>query len=520
MKQNVYHLGLLLLLSLMWGCGKDHLSGKPVGDETTNGVELSIVDPSGSKVQNARVVVMPSWSTSARNADTLISDSKGHIHLDSLPDGAWWFEILHESKGARVLVQAGFDSTVKLSNLGVVEGKAPAGSVVRLYGSSRVCIASAEETYRFDSLPVGDWTVRVQAESGEILQEALASVVAEKSTSLEWNSTLLADWTTWENHREFLLEPDSNGADSILNEFPLAISLENAQGIDRQSLRVIHSNNEFVEYQIEEMDSVQGKVTVWIHTAVNPKEGLTLHVVWGKNGLPAQVEHGSASDLYGLWHFGESAPYENANGIGPSIDVDTLTEWTTGMIGSARLFDGVGGMQVASPDQELTHFTISCWIRYSGDPQTSNAKVLHLGWPDRPFGSLMIDIDSATGLPALQLAFVDSQYQRIGASVSSLAKDSIISGKQWVHVAVTWNQTNGVARLYVDGVLQGSIESDLAMLSHLTPVHYNLFIGNQHSYSAGFRGKIDELRFETRERSPAWIQALHWTQLGNHLREK
>lgn len=520
MNQNFYHLGMLLLIGLVSGCGKDHLSGKPVGDETTNGVELSIVDPSGSKVQNARVVVMPSWSISARNADTMISDSKGHLHLDSLPDGAWWFEILHESKGARVLVQAGFDSTVKLSNLGVVEGKAPAGSVVTLYGSSRVCVASVDETYRFDSLPSGDWTVRVQSESGVILQESYASVVAEEATNLEWSSTLLADWTTWENHREFALEPDSTSADSTFNEFPISLSWENAVGLDSQSLRVINSKNEFVEYQIEEMDSAKGRVTLWIHNTVNPKEGLVFNAVWGKKGLPAQVENVTASDLYGLWHFGKNSPYKNANPNGPSIDVDTLTEWTTGMIGSARLFDGVGGMQVASPDQELTHFTISCWIRYSGDPQTSNAKVLHLGWPDRPFGSFMIDIDSATGLPALQMAFVDSQYQRIVASVSSLTKDSMISGKQWVHVAVTWNQTNGVAQLYVDGVLQGSIESDFAMLSHLTPVHYNLFIGNQHSYSAGFRGDIDELRFETRERSPAWIQYLHWTQLGNHLREK
>lgn len=497
---------LLLLIS----CSRDNVAGKPVADETTNGVSVLIVDAGGKPVSRAHIAIMPAWSTAEADVLMLETDPDGRLHLDSLPAKAMWAEIQKEGQGVRIFLEAGVDTTVIIQALGAITGSAAVGSVVSLYGSTHSLRVGSSGVYNLDAIPPGTWVVRVEEPSGILVEEARVNVLPGTMVDVQTGGSSLADWTTWKHHHRVAIATYENAPDTLLSDLSLAIVLEDALELDTHSLRVLDPSGERLPCEIEEIDSTAGTAVLWCQVNIALRKGALFHVVWGKQGVLRDGLAYPDSLVYGNWRFGSDQPYANTLGMGPDIYKDSLTQVSEGRFGSGRSNHAFSALFIKSPPTELDSFTLSCWMRYSGEPQIQYAKVVHMGWPGFPYGTFMIDIDTVTKLPAFQVAQADSQYIRVVAQKKAGRDDAILSGERWVHVAATWSRQSGEAKFFMDGELQGVGKTMGPLLSHLTPTHYDILVGNQLSMRAGFKGVIDDFRFETRIRSPLYIQYQYW----------
>jgi len=157
---------LVVLLSILAGCGTDETAGRPAGDQTENGIRASVVDGSGAPVVGARVVAHPatwlqqdSFLPSHAASWVASTDSFGHVLLP-LPAGRWQIEII--GSGRRAQFGATVDEGIldvgsrRIDPTGSIEGIAPApGSWIGVRGLGHGARADASGRFRMDSLPAG-----------------------------------------------------------------------------------------------------------------------------------------------------------------------------------------------------------------------------------------------------------------------------------------------------------------------------------------------------------------------------
>jgi len=169
--------------------------------------------------------------------------------------------------------------------------------------------------------------------------------------------------------------------------------------------------------------------------------------------------------------------------------------------GTARSIRQFSSMRLPTPPESSLRnaFTISCWILPDGPP-FRHTKVFDLGTPGPPYGTILLEIDSATGRPAFQIAFSDGTWKRMVAQRDRTG---------WIHLATSWDDSRRLARFYVDGELQGEFTSEQS----LYPFEgHELILGNQESGDDGLQGALDEFRIEWKTRTGAWIRHQWFTQ--------
>jgi len=505
-------------LAVIQSCSPNRSAGKSVVDETTNGLHAVVLKADGSPAAEARVSIYPSWYVKGMSGTAnrvVITDKNGNFELDSLGVGDYWIEVEQGNSGLRMPLHRGLNDSVKvqtwtLSSLGALTGHAVPNAIVRVYGSQRATQVNAAGDFVLDSLPPGEFGIRVDAYgvADSLLGEALVTVVAAQTVSAGNVDSLRFDPTTWKQSLRIIIPPDTGALTDTLQNFLVPVRLDVNTFADIQAIRglqdvrIADAHYQELSYTVDEWNPSANIGVLWANLAVaHPRAGDTLYVIWDKPGLAAaQLLPSLRSDsVYGIWHFAEADPLAEATDLGTRIYADSGTVAAQGFVGFGRQFFGHNQMAIEPPAYQniLAGFTISCWVRLDST-QFNFAKIFDLGTSGPPFGTILIDIDTTTHTPAFQMAFVDSTYKRIVSKGAS---------QGWTYLAVMWNGAQ--MSFYRDGVLQGRLAVSALPFDY---TGHPLLLGNQEDDLAGLIGVLDDFHFELRERSAAWIRHSYLTQ--------
>jgi|GEM_PF-3185403 len=521
-KSSPSALWALMVAGSLTSCSDGRQAGKPVVDETTNGLQARILLSDSALASEATVSLAPGWYDSGAPDSanrTFRTDGQGRIDIPNLPAGYWWLVASQGTQAARTLVawNPGSSASVELvlGRLGRVVGTTAPFAVVRLYGSARGAQADAAGNYSMDSLAPGPAYLR-----SDIVQQGADSLVGEASVFLDPSDTLTAPAldsistirATWPQARLIVVPGDSGaGPDSLLDFLvPLTLGPEVfATGLGSSGLLMVTDvSGRELEADVEDWNPAVDSALVWVHVPVlHPLRGDTLRILWGKTGFAAPAVSGTTDSVYGIWHLGAASPLSNAVAAGPSVSMDSGTSSETGLLGRGRRFDGASWMRIPSPPISwfANGFTISCWVRLDGS-QPNFAKIVDLGPSGPPYGSILIDVDTTTGKVGMQIALADSSWQRV---------DALAPADGWTQLAATWDGTSREAVFYEDGIEQGRFQATAAIRD---PTGFDLLLGNQVGGDDGIHGLLDEIRLDERPQSPAWIRHLHFTQTPDRIR--
>ena len=162
------------------------------------------------------------------------------------------------------------------------------------------------------------------------------------------------------------------------------------------------------------------------------------------------------SGAVGVWRMDENTGTTTADDSGNNND-GTITgaTWTTGVSGSALNFDGNDRVDIPD-DASLRpgNISFSAWVRTSGT-STANMTILGKSVFSNATNEQYILYLNAGGVP--QLAFKRNSGCSPGAGWQGVPGTTRVDDQQWHHLMATWD--GSVARMYVDGVLEGTNSS-------------------------------------------------------------
>lgn len=315
-----------------------------------------------------------------------------------------------------------------------------------------------------------------------------------------------AQYTDWRHSGSLYILTTPQGANlpasTSEDSFPLLVRL-NSDFFDFSQARPHGEDLRFstptgtpLPYQIEEWNAEKGAAAIWVRIPVikgNARQEIRLH--WGKADA-ASESSGKAvfnptNGYLSVWHMNNPVKDE----VGTLDSSDTGTTATAGIIGPARHFPGkkgiFGGDKITGLPTGSSPHTSEIWFR----AESPNVHVLAWG-NEQAQGKVTMQFRSPPHIN-MDCYFSDGNVK----STTPLR----LSG--WTHVAHTYQK--GEARIYVNGVLDGSNNGTGATLSIKSPAR--LWIGGWYN-NFSFLGDIDEVRISSVVRSRDWIRLQYENQ--------
>lgn len=193
---------------------------------------------------------------------------------------------------------------------------------------------------------------------------------------------------------------------------------------------------------------------------------------WPGNGNPIEVRSGHAAMPWNVPEFADGL-------VGMAFDVDGADDYWRASAAPA--------LAVGSTASSLGA-TIELWMRLT-DLQSDRAI---FSWIDGPY---------------LRTSFysqrVNVGWGKIGGG-DVFETGNILTAGVWTHCAATYDRASGIARIYVNGVLQ----NERAIGSFALPTTGDVLIGTR-SGEKRFKGQLDEVTLYDRALSPAEIGAIY-----------
>ena len=294
-----------------------------------------------------------------------------------------------------------------------------------------------------------------------------------------------------------LTTPDGANLPAVASEenFPLLVRLNKEffnfgqARPNGEDIRFSDSTGTPLAYQIEEWDAANGTASVWVRIPTikgNARQEIKLH--WGKSDATSE-SNGAAvfNESHGfvsVCHMDEPVKDE----VGTVVPTNAGTTAAPGIIGSCRHLGGgqgiFGGDKIANYPTGASAHSTEAWFR----AEKPNATIV--AWGN----------EEAQGKVVMQLVsppHINMDCYFSGANVRSAGR---LPMTQWVHVVHTY--TKGEARLYVNGVLDGS-NSGGTPLAIKSPA--KMWIGGWYN-NYQFVGDIDEVRISKVVRSADWVR--------------
>ncbi|WP_395145035.1 DUF2341 domain-containing protein [Armatimonas sp.] len=285
-------------------------------------------------------------------------------------------------------------------------------------------------------------------------------------------------------------------ASVTLTDFPVLVRLRRetfpfAQAQPHgEDLRVTDSSGTPLAYQIEQWDAQAGTASLWVRVPKitgNARQELRLH--WGdpaaKSASSGPAVFNASNGYLTVWHMDETLT--DATGMLTATNKGTTV--APGSIGAARRFateQGIAG------GEKLTHFptgsqphSSQAWFR----AERPNVRVLGWGNEERQ-GKVTMQFRSPPHI-SMDCYFSDA----------NVAGKSKLPMGEWQHVMHTYEKGN--ARVYVNGVLDGTAQSSAAPLNVQNPARF--WIGGWYN-NYDFVGEIDEVRISSVARSADWVK--------------
>ncbi|MGW7240151.1 LamG domain-containing protein [Streptomyces sp. NPDC054804] len=199
--------------------------------------------------------------------------------------------------------------------------------------------------------------------------------------------------------------------------------------------------------------------------------------------------------LAGHWPLDGSGT--DRSGLEHPVTLGSGAAWSTLRAGGELSFDGSSGAYAATGSvlDTTAPFTVAAWIRLADDAVLTNMYTA-VSQDGGRVSRFLLQYDDTAGTWAFK---VRSEDQR--AEVSALAATPVTRTGVWTHLTGVWDGTR--ARLYVNGVLEGSADTTLCWAA---PQGFS--IGRARwdgGYVNRFRGAINDVRAYGRALSAAEV---------------
>lgn len=197
----------------------------------------------------------------------------------------------------------------------------------------------------------------------------------------------------------------------------------------------------------------------------------------------------------------------SGNGNGGSFTGSPI--WATGRLGSAVNFKGVTGNGIdlvnGASIKNMSAYTIEAWVNVNTLPSAEIIYEIH----SEP-------VANSSSYARLELAFANvtgcgtnvfSASFRTGDSTStkySLCGLTSRNANTWYHVAFIFDSVTDIHKLYVNGVLDNSLNQAVGAIANTDPIHVPI-IGNWDDGTAPMDGKIDNVILYDYARTPAQV---------------
>jgi len=193
------------------------------------------------------------------------------------------------------------------------------------------------------------------------------------------------------------------------------------------------------------------------------------------------------------WGLGEASGilYDSVGGYHLDL-TQGLTYGATGVIGNCIYLDAASDYARGHDGWlELTTFSISAWLKTSDNTYD---KLIY----SKTGGSLFrgVDLSISGGYPRFVLYWNGASPNDCGGVIGEerTSTGNFLSDGNWHHILISYNGSNRVIRLFVDGNEDdtggfGGSTACLPMYNDSSP----LYIGNDHDENSGFRGYLDEI---------------------------
>lgn len=533
-------LATILGIGVILSCSKERSAGKPVVDETPNGLQALVTTTDGNAISGARVFLRPSTylHSDTTGQDFLADDSTnsdGIAHFPTVPSGKYRIEAYtaHQVQAATIGIDWNMDTPLStplnlvVTPVGFISGTTKPGAIVRIYGSELSTIADASGNYTLTAVPPGECLVRIDTilnSAAAPLSETPVTVVpndiytSSNSMSASSSSSIVQPErpsTTIDLDQyvfRFVIPPDPSATQDSLSYFPTPVKLDISQIPDFVNkfaeVRAMAMNGDSYPSALDEISADSNTAFIWIlNQNTHPISGDTLFLIFGGHTytpIPAGNVFSSYNTYFtdptldfgysGAWHFAPAAVLADAGELGyQSLSLDSGTSVdANGVVGSARYFNGQAKIRLPAAERfSADTLTLSCWIKPDAGVNVS---------------SYILSNSNAYELKYLtsSLYFYVQLLTGAGQGTEALPFED-----GWTLVSATLSLLNGM-KFYSNATDDGVgyfTEDNLEYPNPLAP----LVIGNNLAGNQGFRGSIDECRISDIELSQERFRHEVWT---------
>ena len=351
---------------------------------------------------------------------------------------------------------------------------------------------------------------------------ALALVAA--SISLVSPVVAQEDYSTWA-HTEFIkvntaATGGGAGVATTITGFPVLVRLTAAQAtVFAQSkaggadVRFRRIGGPVLPYQIERWDSAGKAAEIWVRldSVYASNSTQTFNMYWGKSTAVDSSNSASvfrvADAFQGVWHFGGNLNDATSNGI---TGTPTGTTDATGAIGRGRFFDGSSSISLGNPaGMNLQNpFTIEAWVKWEsiGTGSVDRYRPIISHGSGAAGGEFFIHAKNASGADAPYYSF--GHYPNPTNAAETVPGDYAADANTWVHLGALFDGSSWL--LYRNGALVATTSLVGTVLNATTPWYIGAFGTN--TVTRWNLGSLDEIRFSSTLRSPAWLKLAYETQ--------
>jgi len=321
-----------------------------------------------------------------------------------------------------------------------------------------------------------------------------------QNNCLNLNITGTAFWTY---EREIRIDRTKVGRGGLTN-YPVYVTLTDPAMVskaqaDGDDFRFMSATGTKLDHEIETWDTTTGKLTAWIEIpALSDKVDTLIYLQYGNASATNQQNASGVWDANHMlvWHLDDAA-------------TGTATDSTT----NARHGTSLGLTATTGTYGDAANWSSASTGRYvqravaAFHPATT---VTHEAW-------VRINNGSARNIFSYATAGSDNAYRLEGQAslrpyingTNPSATGLSVNDGNWHHVAMTWDSTDGIVRVYVDGIAQGAVTINMGASITTTG---GLVLGqDQDSVLGGFDaatawvGDMDEFRLSNIARSEAWL---------------
>ena len=335
------------------------------------------------------------------------------------------------------------------------------------------------------------------------------------------------------NYRKQITIPDAQVTADLTN-FPVLIRISSDDDLEYQGVGHMGKENgedllfmasdgtTKLDHQIEKYINTTGELVVWVEASSLSGTGDDVIYMYYGNSSCTDQENPTGAGVWepnfkGVWHLSETDIDGHTGDIKDSTTnanngttyLMNSSDQVSGKIGGSFEFHGTGAdssnreyVNVGSDAslRSTTAFTISGWYNGVATSNRSGVFVNGFDYTDSNFwGVRLIGFHSDSDLKASV-----SVGDGTGTDVT-IYSNSVNEINTWVHVAVTWDETESALKMYIDG----SVQNDTADITGFVydSAEDSGFGDVFSGYNQQFNGLIDEVRVVSTARTAAWLDA-------------